>query len=116
MSMPTVRSSTVSCSQMARAIASRSASDMSSCSCSSSKSCMSHGRPDGPGRADDPGQRFRRQCEDLGFVENVGHLRRDAGFSQRLEPFPMNAGILILVLDLAAALLHRNGPAAFGAF
>src|SRR5580704_17935152 len=115
MSMPTVRSSTVSCSQIVRAIASRSASDMSSCSCSSSKSCMSHGRPDGAGRADDAGQSLGRQGEDAGLVERVAHLRRDAGFFQRLEPFAVDARILILVLDLAAALLHRHGTSAFGA-
>ena len=36
-------------------------------------------------------------------------------FANRLEPFPVDARILILVLDLPAALLHGNGAAAFGA-
>src|SRR5262245_20723931 len=121
MSIPTVRSSMVSCSQMARAIASRSASDISSCSCSSSKSCIrrrpacSRRRPDGLRRADDAGQRRRRQGQDRRLIENVAHLRGHAVVLDRLEPLAVDARILILVFDLTAALLHRDRTAAFGA-
>src|ERR1700722_17151092 len=76
---------------------------------------LSDGRPDGSRRADDAGQPFRRQSENRGLVENVAHLGFHAGLGDRLEPFPVNAGILILVLDLPAALLHGNRAAAFGA-
>src|SRR4051794_22608803 len=112
MSMPTVVSAMVSCSQMARAILALSASDKSSCSCSSSKSCilgrsLRSGRgADRLRRADDAGERLRRQRENLRLVENVTHLGAHARDPDRVEPFAMDARVLILVLDLAAALLH----------
>ena len=120
MSMPTVRSSIVSCSQMARAIASRSASVRSSCSCSSSKSCMrvqiQIAGPIGSRRLDDAGQRLGRQRKNRRLVEDVAHLATSTPVSRdRFEPFAVDARILILVLDLAAALLHGNRAAAFGA-
>src|SRR6266545_2461318 len=135
-SMPTVRSSSVSCSQIARAIASRSASDISSCSCSSSKSCMgalmpaaagereskridcpppSRRRPDRARRLNHASQPVGRQGKNAGLVEDVAHLRRDAGAPDRFEPFAVDARILVLVLDLAPALLHRNRAAALRA-
>src|SRR5258708_7623385 len=75
----------------------------------------SDGGPDGLRRANDAGQRFRCQGENRGLVENVAHAGFHAGLGDRLEPFPGNAGILILVLDLPAALLHGNRAAACGA-
>src|SRR5579871_3553077 len=114
--MPTVVSEIVSCSQMARAMAARSSSERSSCSCSSSKSCISGRRSDRLGSLNDAGQGFRRQAQDRRLVEGVAHLRCHAGLRHGLQPFAMNARVLVLILDLTSALLHRYRPAALGAF
>src|SRR5262245_37250399 len=74
---------------------------------------ISRRRSNGLRRADCPRHRLLRQGQKARLVEDVAHLRLDAHPPDRLEPFAMDARILILVFDLAAALLHRNRTAAF---
>src|SRR6516165_5274402 len=42
------------------------------------------------------------------FVEIFSHPRGDAGSGKLAQPDRMNAGILVLVIDLRPALLHRG--------
>src|SRR5260221_7979224 len=74
------------------------------------------GRTDRLRLAYHPGEGFCRQGEDRGFIEDLAHFGRHAGLAQCLQPFAMNARILILVFQLAAALLNRQRARALGAF
>ena len=62
-------------------------------------------------RLDRTGQFRLRNCEDCRFVEDIAHIGFHTVFGEGVQPFAVDARILVFVLDLPAALLDGDGAA-----